>query len=168
MCGRHSIFYVCVTCCYLDITKRHGETAREKARGNNNGPSHVPSKREEEIKSGTSGCGSFVVGGKGGGVRRCHTMLVLMKCMRCSTMLVFTKFMRCSTMLVFTKFMRCSTTLVFTKFMRCFTTLVFTKPLNLSACHEFHKVFHYTCLHKVHEAFHYACFHKATTLVFMS
>ena len=52
---------------------------REKARGNNNGPSHVPSKRKEEIKSakrkeeiksakrkeeiksGTSGCGSFVV-----------------------------------------------------------------------------------------------------------
>ena len=46
---------------------------REKARGNNNGPSLVPSKRKEEIKSaksakrkeeiksGTSGCGSFVV-----------------------------------------------------------------------------------------------------------
>ena len=31
-----------------------------KARGNNNGLSHVPSKWEE-IKSGTSGCGSFVV-----------------------------------------------------------------------------------------------------------
>ena len=31
-----------------------------KARGNNNGLSHVPSEREE-IKSGTSGCGSFVV-----------------------------------------------------------------------------------------------------------
>ena len=31
------------------------------ARGNNNGLSHVPSKRGEEIKSGTSGCGSFVV-----------------------------------------------------------------------------------------------------------
>jgi len=27
------------------------ETVREKARGNNNGPSHVPSKRKEEIKS---------------------------------------------------------------------------------------------------------------------
>ena len=37
------------------------ETTREKARGNNNGPSHVPSNRKEEIKSGTSGCGSFVV-----------------------------------------------------------------------------------------------------------
>ena len=37
------------------------ETAREKARGNSNGLSHVPSNRKEEIKSGTSGCGSFVV-----------------------------------------------------------------------------------------------------------
>ena len=41
----------------LDVT----ETAPEKARGNNNGLSHVPSNRKEEIKSGTSGCGSFVV-----------------------------------------------------------------------------------------------------------
>ena len=31
-----------------------GETAREKARGNSNGLSHVPSKRKEEIKSGIS------------------------------------------------------------------------------------------------------------------
>ena len=30
-------------------------------RGNNNGLSHVPSNRKEEIKSGTYGCGSFVV-----------------------------------------------------------------------------------------------------------
>jgi len=30
-------------------------------RGNSNSLSHVPSKRKEEIKSGTSGCGSFVV-----------------------------------------------------------------------------------------------------------
>ena len=39
--------------------KKKGE--REKARGKNNDLSHVPSKRNEEIKSGTSGCGSFVV-----------------------------------------------------------------------------------------------------------
>ena len=44
-----------------DVTKRCGETVREKAKGNTNGLSHVPSKRKEEIKSGTSGCGSFVV-----------------------------------------------------------------------------------------------------------
>ena len=37
------------------------ETTREKARGNNNGPSHVPSNRKDEIKSGTSGCSSFVI-----------------------------------------------------------------------------------------------------------
>ena len=30
-------------------------------RCNSNGLLHVPSKRKEEIKSGTSGCGSFVV-----------------------------------------------------------------------------------------------------------
>ena len=41
----------------LDVT----ETAREKAIGNNNGLSHVPSKRTEEVKSGTSGCSSFLV-----------------------------------------------------------------------------------------------------------
>ena len=34
---------------------------REKARGNNDDLSYVTSKRKEEIKSGTSGCGSFVV-----------------------------------------------------------------------------------------------------------
>ena len=61
MCGRHSIFYVYATCCDLDVTKRLSETAREEARGNDNGPSHVASKRKEEIKSGNSGCGSFVV-----------------------------------------------------------------------------------------------------------
>ena len=33
----------------------------ETATGNSNGLSHVPSKRKEEIKPGTSGCGSFVV-----------------------------------------------------------------------------------------------------------
>ena len=32
-----------------------------RATGKNNDLSHVPSKRNEEIKSGTSGCGSFVV-----------------------------------------------------------------------------------------------------------
>ena len=58
VCVRHSIFYVCVTCCDF---RRHCETAREKARGNNNDLSYVPSKRKEEIKSGTSGCGSCVV-----------------------------------------------------------------------------------------------------------
>ena len=41
----------------LDVAER----PREKARGNNNGLSHVPAERKEEIKSGTSGCGSFVV-----------------------------------------------------------------------------------------------------------
>ena len=34
---------------------------REKARGNDNNLSYVPSERKEEIKSGTSGYGSFVV-----------------------------------------------------------------------------------------------------------
>ena len=34
----------------LDVTAR----AREKARGNNNGLSHVRSKRKEELKSGSS------------------------------------------------------------------------------------------------------------------
>ena len=61
MCGRHSIFHVFVTCCDLDVTIRLSETSREKARGKNNDLSHVPSKREEEIKSGTCGCGAFVV-----------------------------------------------------------------------------------------------------------
>ena len=45
----------------LDVTIRLSERAREKARGNNDDLSYVPSKRKEEIKSGTSGCGSFVV-----------------------------------------------------------------------------------------------------------
>ena len=62
VCVRHLIFYVCVTCCDLDVTISLSETEREKARGNNNDLfSYVPSKRKEEIKSGTSGCGSFVV-----------------------------------------------------------------------------------------------------------
>ena len=61
MCVRHSIFYVYVTCYDLDVTIRLTDIAREKARGKNNGLSHVPSKGKEEIKSGTSGCGSFVV-----------------------------------------------------------------------------------------------------------
>ena len=63
VCVRHSIFYVCVTCCDLDVTmRRHYKSEREKARGKNNDLSHVPSKGKEEIKSGTSGCGSFVAG----------------------------------------------------------------------------------------------------------
>ena len=62
MCVCHSIFYICVTCCDLDVTVSLSETEREKARGNNNDLSYVPSKRKEEIKSGTSGCGLFVVG----------------------------------------------------------------------------------------------------------
>ena len=62
VCVRHSIFYVCVTCCDLDVTmRRHDKEEREKAIGKNNDLSDVPSKRNEEIKSGTSGCGSFVV-----------------------------------------------------------------------------------------------------------
>ena len=62
VCVHHSIFYICVTCCDLDVTmRRHDKSEREKARGNNNDLSYVPSERKEEIKSGTSGCGSFVV-----------------------------------------------------------------------------------------------------------
>ena len=61
VCVRHSIFYVCVACCDLYVTISLSEKAREKARWNNNDLSYVPSKRKEEIKSGTSGCGSFVV-----------------------------------------------------------------------------------------------------------
>ena len=58
---RMSIFYLCVTCCDLDVTlRRHDKSEREKARGNNNDLSYIPSKRKEEIKSGTYGCGSFV------------------------------------------------------------------------------------------------------------
>ena len=41
----------------LDVSER----AREKARGNNNDLSHVPSKRKEKMKSRTSGWGLFVV-----------------------------------------------------------------------------------------------------------
>ena len=41
----------------LDIS----ETAQEKGRGNYNGLWHVPSKQKEEIKSETSGCGSFLL-----------------------------------------------------------------------------------------------------------
>ena len=46
--------------CDLDVTIRLSERAREKTRGNNDDLSYVTSKRKEEIKSGTSGCGSFV------------------------------------------------------------------------------------------------------------
>ena len=53
--------FTCVTCCDLDVTNRCSERAQEKASRNNNGPSRVPSNRKEEIKSGTSGCGSFDV-----------------------------------------------------------------------------------------------------------
>ena len=62
VCVRHSIFYICVTCCDLDVTISLSEAEQEKARGNNNNLLYVPSKRKEEIKSGTSGCGLFVVG----------------------------------------------------------------------------------------------------------
>ena len=58
---RHSILYVCVTCCDLDVAVELCERARENARRNNKDLSYVPSKRKEEIKPGTSGCGSFVV-----------------------------------------------------------------------------------------------------------
>ena len=61
MCVRHSIFYACVMYCDVDVTIRLNGSARVKARGNNNGLSHVPSKRKEEIEAGTFGCGSFVV-----------------------------------------------------------------------------------------------------------
>ena len=46
--------------CYVLWFRRHYKLQREKARGKNNDLSYVPSKRKEEIKSGTSGCGSFV------------------------------------------------------------------------------------------------------------
>ena len=45
---RHSIFYVCVTYCDLDFIISLRETAREKARGNNNELSHVPSKEKKK------------------------------------------------------------------------------------------------------------------------
>ena len=47
--------------CYVLWFRRHSKWEWEKARGNSNDLSYVPSKRKEEIKSGTSGCGSFVV-----------------------------------------------------------------------------------------------------------
>ena len=54
VCVRQSIFYVCVTCCDLHVTmRRHYKEEREKARGNIYDLSYVPSKRKEEIKSGT-------------------------------------------------------------------------------------------------------------------
>ena len=52
VCGRHSIYYVCVTCCDLDVTKRLSETAREEARGNVNGPfaCAIKKKRRNKIR----------------------------------------------------------------------------------------------------------------------
>ena len=57
VCVRYSIFYVYVTCRH----RHYKSEPREKARRNNNDLLYVPTKRKEEIKSGTSGCGSFVV-----------------------------------------------------------------------------------------------------------
>ena len=59
-------FRVCTSfnllCMYYVLWFRcHYKWEREDARGKNNDLSHVPSKGTEEIKSGTSGCGSFVV-----------------------------------------------------------------------------------------------------------
>ena len=52
VCVRHSIFYVCVTCCDLDVTISLSEAAREKARGNNNDLSYVTSKeRRNKIRN---------------------------------------------------------------------------------------------------------------------
>ena len=50
-------------CCDLDVTMRcHLQVrAREDEREEQRPLLYVPSKRKEEIKSGTSGCGSFVV-----------------------------------------------------------------------------------------------------------
>ena len=45
---------------YMLWFRRHYKWEREEVRGKNNDLSHVPSKETEEIKSGTSGCGSFV------------------------------------------------------------------------------------------------------------
>ena len=60
VCVRHSIFYVCVACCDFDVTiSLEWDGAREGERELD--LSYVPSKRKEEIKPGTSGCGSFVV-----------------------------------------------------------------------------------------------------------
>ena len=50
-----SFFFLCFVFlfCFCCLVLRLSETAREKARGNYIGPSHVPSKRKDEIKSGT-------------------------------------------------------------------------------------------------------------------
>ena len=42
------IFYICVTCCDLDVTIKLSETAQERTKGNNNGLSHVPSKKKKK------------------------------------------------------------------------------------------------------------------------
>ena len=51
--------------CYVFWFRRHykteWESVGEKCERNNNDLSYIPSKRKEEIKSRTSGCGSFVV-----------------------------------------------------------------------------------------------------------
>ena len=53
--------FVGVLSCMYVIRLSEREREKEQARGNNNDLSYVPSKRKEEIHSGTSGCGSFVV-----------------------------------------------------------------------------------------------------------
>ena len=57
VCVRHSIFYVCVTCCDLDVTIRLSKKAREKARGIRPLACTIRQERRNKI----SGCGSFVV-----------------------------------------------------------------------------------------------------------
>ena len=51
----HSIFHLCVTCCDLDVTIRLSETAQDS-----NSMYHQQQQRQKN-KSGTSGCGLFVV-----------------------------------------------------------------------------------------------------------
>ena len=45
------IFYICVTCCDLDVTIKLSETAQERTKGNNNGLSHVPSKKKKKKRN---------------------------------------------------------------------------------------------------------------------
>ena len=47
---RHSIYYICVMCCYLDITKRRGEKQHERKREAVPTASQIPSKEQTRIK----------------------------------------------------------------------------------------------------------------------
>ena len=86
MCFRVSVYVIRSFTYVLRVVIYKTVTARENARGNNNGPSYVPSKRKEEIKSGTSGCGSFVVPyfQPATSIDRLHTNIRLGICWYCS------------------------------------------------------------------------------------